>query len=67
MDLFFALSASEDLVDYPLLYASARQGYVCRALQDVPGREGVVPLLDTIIQHFPPPNRSPCTAIYPAY
>jgi len=57
MELFFALSNNEDLVEYPVLYASARQGYVCKLLGEVPGKEGVVPLLDTILDHIPPPNR----------
>lgn len=53
MDLFFALSSDENLLEYPVLYASARQGWTSRSLDDLPGKEGVVPLLDDILKHIP--------------
>lgn len=31
-ELFFALSSNDDLLEYPLLYASARQGWVTKSL-----------------------------------
>ena len=52
-DLFCALSDNEDLLEYPLLYASAKQGWVTESLEDVPGKDGVVPLIDAIIKHIP--------------
>ncbi len=52
-DLFCALSDNEDLLEYPLLYASAKQGWVTETLEEVPGKNGVVPLLDAIIKHVP--------------
>lgn len=55
-DLFFALTNDDELLNYPLMYASARQGWVSRSLADLPGKEGVVPLLDTILEHFPAPT-----------
>ncbi len=57
-DLFFALTSEDDLLNYPLMYASARQGYVVKHLSEVPGKEGVAPLLDTILEHFPAPTTS---------
>ena len=53
-ELFFALSNSDELLDYPLLYASARQGWVTTSLSEVPGKNGVVPLLDAILKRIPP-------------
>ena len=52
-ELFCALSTNDDLLDYPLLYASAKQGWVTTSLASVPGKEGVVPLLDAIIKRIP--------------
>lgn len=53
LELFCALTNREDLLHYPLLYASARQGWVSPSLSSIPG-ENVVPLLDAIIEHIPP-------------
>lgn len=56
LDLFCALTSDEGLLDYPLLYASAKQGWVTTSLASIPGKEGVVPLLEAIIERIPPPN-----------
>jgi len=53
-ELFCALSSNDELLDYPLMYASAKQGWVTTSLKSVPGKDGVVPLLDAIIKHIPP-------------
>lgn len=55
-ELFCALSSNDELLDYPLLYASARQGWVSTSLQEIPGKNGVVPLLDAIIKRVPAPR-----------
>lgn len=52
MDLFFALSSNEELLNYPVLYASARQGWVSKSIKDLPGKD-VSPLLDVILEHIP--------------
>lgn len=52
-ELFCALSNNDELLDYPLLYASSRQGWVTTNLGMVPGKDGVVPLLDAIIKRIP--------------
>lgn len=57
-DLFCALTANDELLEYPLMYASARQGWVVTSLKDVPGKDGVVPLLDMIVTKIPPANIS---------
>eukprot|EP01041_Mallomonas_annulata_P007957 gene7957-16290_t len=51
-DLFCALTSNEDQLEYPLLYASARQGWVTTDLKHMPGKS-VEPLLDMIVKHFP--------------
>lgn len=53
-ELFCALTSNDELLDYPLMFASARQGWVTTSLADVPGKNGVVPLLDSILKHIPP-------------
>ncbi len=53
-DLFCALTSKDELLDYPLLYASGRQGWVTNSLEEIPGKN-VIPLLDAIVQHIPPP------------
>lgn len=55
-DLFFALTNKEELLEYPTLFASARSGWAVTSLDDIPGKDGVVPLLDAIVEHFPSPN-----------
>jgi GTP-binding protein len=54
-ELFCSLTSRDELLHYPLLYASGRQGWVTRNLADTPGKQGVIPLLDTIVEHIPPP------------
>eukprot|EP00873_Tetraselmis_striata_P012677 jgi/Tetstr1/432941/TSEL_022279.t1 len=57
-DLFASLGATEEQLDFPVLYASARQGWAAAALPP-PGRapEGgsLAPLLDVILGHVPAP------------
>ena len=52
-DLFLELATEESQLDYPVLYASARDGYALSALDDIP--ENIVPVLDAILQKIPPP------------
>jgi GTP-binding protein len=54
-DLFFALTTKDELLDFPIMYASARQGWVTKKLSEIPGKNGVDPLLETIVNHFPAP------------
>ncbi len=52
-DLFLELATSADQLDFPVLYASARDGY---AVED-PGAEGrgLEPLFECILRSVPPP------------
>jgi GTP-binding protein len=52
-DLFIELDADEDQLDFPVLYAIARDGIANFSL-DAEGKD-LRPLLDAIIEHIPPP------------
>ncbi|MDR0407072.1 MAG: translational GTPase TypA [Holosporales bacterium] len=53
-DLFVALEATEEQLDFPLLYASGRQGWAVRDPKDTP--KDLTPLFETICHHIPPPQ-----------
>jgi GTP-binding protein len=53
-DLFIDLDASEDQLDFPVLYTSARAGTATLSM-DEPG-EDLRPLFDAIIKSVPPPR-----------
>jgi GTP-binding protein len=51
-ELFFNLEATEDQLDFPVLYGSSKQGWMSTDW-NVP-TEDITPLLDTILEHIPP-------------
>ena len=52
-DLFVTLEATDEQLDFPVLYASGRNGY---ASEDPDAREGTLtPLFQKIVDHVPPP------------
>ncbi|MBK5296764.1 MAG: translational GTPase TypA [Vicinamibacteria bacterium] len=53
-DLFIDLDATEEQIEFPVLYTSARAGTSSTDL-DVPG-EDLRPLFDAIVAHVPPPR-----------
>jgi len=53
-DLFAALDASEEQLDFPLLYGSAKQGWMASDPAG-PKDRGMAPLFDLIMRHVPPP------------
>lgn len=53
-DLFAALDASDSQLDFPMLYASGRQGWADTTL-DGP-RQNLNALFDLIVSHVPPPT-----------
>jgi GTP-binding protein len=55
-DLFIDLDATEDQIDFPVIYASAKAGTASLSM-DTPG-EDLRPLFDAIITHVPPPRGS---------
>ncbi|UYY75848.1 translational GTPase TypA [Sphingomonas sp. R1] len=56
-DLFVTLEATDEQLDFPVLYASGRNGY---ASTDPDAREGTLtPLFQKIVDHVPPPQVDP--------
>lgn len=53
-DLFVALDANEQQLDFPILYAAGRDGWAARDLDDP--HESLAPLMETVIAHVPPPD-----------
>eukprot|EP00802_Teleaulax_amphioxeia_P015865 Tamp_15965.p1 GENE.Tamp_15965~~Tamp_15965.p1 ORF type:complete len:491 (+),score=94.20 Tamp_15965:36-1475(+) len=53
-DLFAFLDATEEQLDFPVLYASGRSGWADKTM-DGP-RSDMKALLDTIVEHVPPPQ-----------
>ncbi len=53
-DLFVALDASEEQLDFPILYAAGREGWCVENLDD--RRENLYPLLDLILKHVEEPT-----------
>src|SRR3954465_6899684 len=56
-DLFIDLDASEDLLDFPVLYTNARSGTATS--EQSGGGEDLRPLFDAIVKHVPPPKGDP--------
>jgi GTP-binding protein len=54
-DLFAALDASEEQLDFPILYGSAKQGWMATSL-DGSHDDGMQPLFDLILRHVAPPT-----------
>ncbi|MFA6716994.1 MAG: GTP-binding protein, partial [Victivallaceae bacterium] len=54
-DLFCELDASDEQLEFPLLYASGRDGWAVRDL-DADARNSILPLMDAIIEHIPAPR-----------
>ena len=52
-DLFAELEASDDQLDFPMLYASGRDGWADKEI-DGP-RNSILPLMDAIIEYIPGP------------
>ena len=60
LELFMDLDASEEQLDCPFLFASARDGYAVRELDDlVNNKKDMTPLFDTILDYIPAPEGDP--------
>jgi GTP-binding protein len=53
-DLFIQLHATDEQLDFPFVYASAKEGYATLDLEHVSGT--MEPLFNTIVKHVPPPR-----------
>ncbi len=62
-DLFDKLGASDEQLDFPVIYASGLNGWACMDLKDAPNNGGsaadMKPLFDTVLKHVPTPPGDP--------
>ena len=56
-DLFVRLNAPDDILDFPVVFASGRDGYAINKLDDP--KVDLAPLCEQIINRIPPPPGSP--------
>lgn len=57
LELFMDLDASDEQLDCPFVYASAKEGFAVLNLEDE--RKDMVPLFETIIDYIPAPTGDP--------
>ena len=55
-DLFVELKATDEQLDFPIVYTSAKNGFAMRELND--HNKDMTPLFQAIVQHVPPPTIS---------
>ena len=53
-ELFISLNATDEQLDFPFIYCSAKLGYAKTELEHITGT--MEPLFDAIIKHIPPPR-----------
>jgi GTP-binding protein len=53
-DLFVSLHATDAQLDFPVIYASAKDGYAKKDLKDT--TDNMVPLFDAIVKYIPAPH-----------
>ncbi len=56
-DLFAALGATDEQLDFPMLYASGRQGWADEELEGA--RKDLAPMFDLVLRHVPAPTLDP--------
>ncbi|AXK82521.1 translational GTPase TypA [Pseudolabrys taiwanensis] len=54
-DLFAALDATDEQLDFPILYGSAKQGWMATSLEGS-HEDGMKPLFDLVLRHVPAPK-----------
>ena len=54
LDLFIELGADDDQLEFPVVYASGRNGYAKYNVEDA--GKNLVPLFETIVKEVPPPE-----------
>src|SRR6266540_1586816 len=55
--LYIDLGANEHQIDFPVIYAIAREGRAAYTVKDALQAESLKPLFDAILTHIPPPPR----------
>src|SRR5689334_3595472 len=56
-DLFIDLDATEDQIEFPVLYVNAREGLASMSMET--RGENLQPLFEAIVDHVPPPRGNP--------
>ncbi|PAF53627.1 GTP-binding protein TypA [Helicobacter sp. 13S00482-2] len=56
-DLFVAMGANDKQLDFPVIYAAAREGYAIKNLEDE--KKNLEPLFEAILEYVPLPEGSP--------
>ena len=56
-DLFLELATEESQLDYPIFFASAKDGYAVKNIEDPP--EDISPLIEAIVDNVPAPTGDP--------
>jgi GTP-binding protein len=54
-DLFAALDATDEQLDFPIIYGSAKQGWMADS-PDGPQDQAMAPLFDLVVKHVPEPR-----------
>jgi GTP-binding protein len=54
-DLFAALDASDEQLDFPILYGSAKEGWMAES-EEGPKDQGMKPLFELVLRHVPEPT-----------
>ncbi len=58
-DLFVKLDAPDELLDFPVVFVSSKEGYALDNAADPVEGASLTPLLEKIISHIPPPSGDP--------
>ncbi|WP_456479427.1 GTP-binding protein, partial [Nautilia sp.] len=53
-DLFVSMGANEDQLEFPIIYAAAKNGIAKWELED--GNENMTPIFEAIVEHIPAPS-----------
>ena len=56
-DLFVELNATDEQLDFPVIYASAKEGYAMREIHEP--NTSMEPLFEAIVKYIPPPPTAP--------
>lgn len=56
LDLFCSLDPTDEQLEYPIIYASAREGWASDSMDGGKENPSVEPLLDAIVRHVKPPK-----------